>query len=456
MSAKEWTRKQTLERHQAGELTTAEAARILKVTTRQVRRLSAKYVQGSPACVRHGLCGRSPANKTSTAKLAKAVTLFTSTYRGFNDTHFVECLKEDEGVEFARSTWQRLARSAGLKATRRRRSRRYRGRRIREGQAGKMILWDGSFHDWLEGRGPKMCMMAAVDDATGALLPGAHFVPQESAAGYLRVLASVVGECGIPTSIYMDRHGSLKRNDGYWTLEEELRGEQAPTHVGQALRDFGIESIFALSPQAKGRVERLWGTLQDRLVSELRRRGISTLEDANVFLNSFRPAFNRRFNKTAREATTAWRKVPPAICVEDACAFRYESTVSNDNLVSIDGVKLQIPRPAGGRSFAQARVQVRQRLNGLWRVFYKGHCIAELCSDGVANEVHARRKRKRSAASQAFREAVRTFEAPPDKVKTKRPRKTTPIRPFNYWSEEEKARAAAKSKKLREERPAFW
>lgn len=147
-----------------------------------------------------------------------------------------------------------------------------------------MVLWDGSLHDRLEGRGPMLCLMGAIDDATGELLPGAHFVEQECAAGYLRVLKVLAETKGLPGSVYMDRHGSLKRNDGHWTLEEELRGQQEPTHVGAALQALEITVIYALSPQAKGRVERLWGTLQDRLVSELRLVGARRAVAANVVL----------------------------------------------------------------------------------------------------------------------------------------------------------------------------
>src|SRR2546428_14013768 len=136
-----------------------------------------------------------------------------------------------------------------------------------------MLLWDGSRHDWLEGRGPWLCLIAAMDDATGELLPGGHFVDQECAAGYFRVLRAVVTAHGVPWSIYMDQHGALQRNDDHWTAAEELRGKQDPTQVGQALEALAIAAIYALSPQAKGRVERLWGTLQDRLVSELRLAG---------------------------------------------------------------------------------------------------------------------------------------------------------------------------------------
>ncbi len=194
-----------------------------------------------------------------------------------------------------------------------------------------MILWDGSRHAWLEDRGPLLCLMAAVDDATGELLPGAHFVEQECAAGYLRVLLAISREKGIPLSGYMDRHGSLRRNDDHWTLEEELRGLQDPTHVGRALAALEIEAIFALSPQAKGRVERLWGTLQDRLVSELRLAGARTVEEANALLEWFRPDYNARFARPPLEVQPAWRKVRKGLDLDRICSFYYEATVQNDN-----------------------------------------------------------------------------------------------------------------------------
>ncbi len=456
MSSKEWTRKSTLERLRRGAITPGDAAQILKVTERQIRRLSAAFVPGDVIGVRHGNRGRSPSNRTPEGLRRQVLSLFADEFKGFNDTHFVELLAEEKSIVMARSTFQRIARAGGHKAARKRRSQRYRCRRVREGQKGRMLLWDGSHHDWLEGRGPKMSLMGAVDDATGELMPGAHFVPQESAAGYLRVLHDTVKEYGIPGAIYMDRHGSLKRNDGFWTLEEELKGEQTPTHIGQSLRELGIEVIYALSPQAKGRVERLWGTLQDRLVSEMRRKRIATVEDANTFVDVFRIRYNKRFGKQARESGSAWRSIPPKTVLEDVCAFRYEAVVSNDNLVSIDGVKLQIPRPEGGRSFAKATVQVRQRLSGLWRVFYKETCIAALHIDGVANEVRSRRKHKRSASTRAFMKAVKTYDAPNSKTKPKAQKSKRLSRPYNYWTKDEKIAAAKKSKFAREQRPASW
>jgi hypothetical protein len=162
--------------------------------------------------------------------------------------------------------------------------------------------------------------MGAIDDATGELLPGAHSVEQECAAGYLHVLLAIVREKGLPWSAYMDHHGSLKRNDGAWTVEEELRGEQDRTQVGAALKALDIEVIYALSPQAKGRVERLWGTLQDRLTSELRLAGTTNMKAANAVLDRHRPQHNRRFGVEAANAKPAWCPVRRGLDLEWVCA----------------------------------------------------------------------------------------------------------------------------------------
>ena len=459
MAEHEWVRKDVLERHRAGRLTTAEAAQILRLSKRQVRRLGAEFAAGGD-CVIHGNRGRAPPNKTPDGLREQVLALAQGRYLGFNDTHYVEMLRDREGITIGRATFRRWARAAGLRPVRKRRSRRYRQRRDREARAGALLLWDGSTHEWLEDRGPRMCLVAAIDDATGRVMPGAHFVPEESAAAYLRVLAAIVKEEGIPLRIYMDRHGSLKRNDDHWTLEEELTGQQTPTQVGQALADLHIESIYALSPEAKGRVERLWGTLQDRLVSELRLEGVSTLEDANRFLTSYVPRHNQRFGKPPRETVSAWRAPPPGLDIDEVCAFRYVATVSNDNVVSIDGVKLQIPRPEGGRSFARATLDVRQTLSGQWRLRLAGKCIAAIDATGPAVELRARRRRRRGKASQAFREAVRTFPAPAaTRPLPRRSLKAKPPalpRPFNHWTKAQKVAAAKRSKQLRQQRPASW
>lgn len=459
MPEKSWKRLDVLRRLAEGRLSCRQAAEILGLGQRQVRRLALKFEAQGQRCVVHGNAGRAPANRTPDETRRRIVELLGGKYIGFNDTHFTEKLVEVEGLAVGRSTVQRLARGAGVAASRPRRSRQYRSRREREAQEGLLLLWDGSRHDWLEGRGPLMCLMGAIDDATGELMPGAHFVEQECAAGYLKVLAAVVTEKGIPQKLYMDRHGSLKRNDDYWTLAEELAGEQGPTQVGQALKELGVEAIYALSPQAKGRVERLWGTLQDRLVSELRLAGVTTLEGANEKVASYRLEFNERFGTTARDSKNAWRRPQRGFDVGEACSFRYEATVGNDNVVSLGGVKLQIPRPTGGRSYAKARVQVHQLMNGHWRIKHQGQCIAELDAVGPQAELRTHRRRKRDKRGRAFEEGIRKFEAPRTAVpEPQKPgsRTARPARPYNHWTAKQKQQAAKVSKLRRAQRPAAW
>ena len=242
------------------------------------------------------------------------------------------------------------------------------------------------------------------------LLPGAHFVEAECSAGYLKVLHDIVVEKGIPLSAYGDQHSSLKRNDDHWTLAEELRGEQDQTQVGRALKALEIERIDALSPQAKGRIERLWGTLQDRLVSEMRKAGVRTLEEANAFLEQYIPRHNRRFAVPPQGSTPAWRKLRSNLDLGRICAFRYEATVLNDNTVRIQGRVIDIPAGPGGRGYAKKRVEVVQRLDGTWWVYWKDAVIAKAAATEV-DELRARRRHKHSAATRAFGKAITRIAA---------------------------------------------
>jgi hypothetical protein len=214
-----------------------------------------------------------------------------------------------------------------------------------------------------------------MDDATGAFL-GGYMVPEEDAATYLRLLRDIVRTQGIPLAIYMDRHGIFRRNDAHWTVAEQLAGRQEPTQVGRALEALGIEPIYALSPQAKGRIERLWGTFQDRLVGELRLAHAHTPAQAQQGLDAFRPAFNARFATPPASAEPAWRPVPRGVDLDRVLSFYYTATVHNDNTVRLGGHCFQVPPGPGGRGFAHAKVEVRQLLNGSWRIYNHDRLIA--------------------------------------------------------------------------------
>ena len=401
MSERQWKRLDVVEGVGAGKLTMREAATVLGLSMRQVRRLRRRVEKCGARGVVHGNRGREPSNRTPEEVVEQIVELRRKTYEGFNDQHFTEKLEMVEGIQISRASVRRILRRAGLGPPRKRRAPKHRRRRDRKPQAGQMILWDGSRHDWLEGRGSMLCLMGAIDDATGELLPGAHFVEQECAAGYLKVLKAIAEEKGLALSAYMDQHGSLKRNDGHWTLEEELRGTQDPTHVGRALELLGIEVIYALSPQAKGRVERLWGTLQDRLVSELRLASAKTAQEANAVLENYRLDHNRRFALGPRDASPAWRPVRRGMDLERVCSFYYEATVLNDNTVRLSPMVIDIPPGPRKRSYAGERVELRQILDGSWRVYLANTIIATSAASELGELRALRRHRRRppSAAS---------------------------------------------------------
>ena len=409
MGETQWKQLDAVRRIKQAALTVVQAAQLLGLSERQVRRLKQAVEKRGARGVVHGNTGRSPAHRLKASIRKRIVALMRGTYAGFNDQHFTEKLVEVEKIRVSRRTVQRLLRAAGIGAARKRRPPKHRRRRDRKPQAGLMILWDGSRHDWLEGRGPMLCLMGAIDDATSDMLPGAHFVEQECAEGYLRVLLAIAREKGLPWSAYMDRHSSLKRNDNFWTLEEELRGKQDPTQVLRALELLDIEVIHALSPQAKGRIERLWGTAQDRLTSELRLANARTVEEANAVLARYTPDHNRRFAVPPLKSEPAWRPVRKGLDLERTCSFCYEAMVSNDNAVRLAGAPIIdiLPGP-GKRSYAKARVEVRQFLDGSWRVYLSDALIATAASaTAVAlGELRALKRRKRSSAERAFRRGV--------------------------------------------------
>ena len=277
MSVQQWRKLDVVQRVERGELTVSEAALALGMSRRQMQRLRKKVKQEGHSGVVHGNAGRAPKHKTAALVAQRIVAFWRSKYLGFNDQHFTEKLREVEGLAISRETVRRILRGAGLGPARQRRSQKHRRRRDRRPQAGQMILWDGSRHDWLEGRGPPMCLMGAIDDATGELLPGAHFVDQECSIGYLRVLRDIVLEKGVPLSAYMDRHGALKRNDnqrqGGDGITDQLRGDRI-TDLRQGaffrLTDSGVRK-FASPKCARGMASPRIGARRVRGELDLRR-----------------------------------------------------------------------------------------------------------------------------------------------------------------------------------------
>src|SRR5690242_3026641 len=257
--------------------------------------------------------------------------------------------------------------SAGIGSPRKRRAPTHRQRRLVRAREGEMLLLDASLHRWLQDRGPQLTLLAFLDDATGKVLV-AEFFPTEDARGYFRLLHRLLRHFGVPLSFYGDRHSVFVRNDDHWSVEEELAGRRQPTQFGRALQQLGVTYIAAQSPQAKGRIERLWGTFQDRLTSELRLAGAHDLDTSNQVLRRFLPDHNRRFGRAPRETEKAWRPTPQSL--DHICCFHHERLVSNDNVVQWDGRRFQIPPQPQRFSFAGAKVQLHESLEGKIAIYY--------------------------------------------------------------------------------------
>jgi transposase len=350
-----------------GDMACARAAELLCLSVRQIKRLKKRMREDGEAALAHANRGRPSHRRLPDAVRAKIVQLSRSTYAGFNDHHLCEKLVEREGLSLSRETLRRLLRHHGLGSPRKRRAPAHRQRRLRSARLGELLQLDGSPHDWLEGRGPRLTALGMQDDATGKIL-AAQFFPAETTFGYLCLLRQLLRRHGVPLAFYGDHSGIFVRNDDFWTVEEQLAGKRQPTQFGRALAQLGVTFIAANSPQAKGRVERLWGVLQDRLCSELRLAQAADIDSANAVLRKFITDYNRRFARKPREMDTALRDAPQSL--DRICCLVHERIVSNDNVVQWQGARFQIPQQARRFSFAGAPVRIYQALDGRVSLYY--------------------------------------------------------------------------------------
>ncbi len=379
---------QVMERLSMETLTTCEAASLMGVSDRQVRRLRDAYMHsGIPGLV-HGNTGRSPTNKTPADVVQEVKRLCGSNglYHDFNVCHATDMLQRDHGLSIGRSTLERLLKAEGLRPARRNKRATKRSRRERSAKEGLMVQVDGSPHDWLEGRAKKMCLMGGIDDATSQVVYG-RFHPTEDQAGYLMLLRGVCTGYGIPMSVYHDKH-TILRSPKVPTIEEELCGIKPMSQVQRVMEELGIEPIAANSPQAKGRVERLWKTFQDRLIKEMRLAGVTTLEEANAFLPAFLVSYNERFSVTPRDATPAWVPLGDQPDLSRLFSTREIRTVGNDHTVSFLGKTCLILRGRNDASLATKKVEAHVTPEGEL-LFYHGHTRLDhkVCQEGVPEKV---------------------------------------------------------------------
>ena len=334
------------------------------VSTRHTRRILAAYREKGAAALAHGNRGRSPANATPSALASEAVRLARSRYAGVNHTHLSELLREREGIEIGRDTLRKILTNAGVNSPRRRRPPKHRVRRQRMPREGMLIQVDGSYHRWLGEDGPQFTLLLAVDDATG-MVADALFCELENTHSYFSLLDGLIRHCGIPIALYADRHAVFK-----YTPPSEAAA--APTQFSRAMDELGIQLIFARSPQAKGRVERMAGTFQGRLVTELRLAEAATIDDANRVLADFLPRFNQRFRVPPQHAETAYRVLDAKMCLDTTLCLKYRRRVGRDNTVKYRWRTLQLLPGTDRPSYAGVVVDVLEGLDGQLAVQHEG------------------------------------------------------------------------------------
>jgi transposase len=378
LNTQEQKRVMVLPRLVVGQLTAAEAAVLLKLSERQVRRLCAAYRKEGAAALAHGNRGRKPVQAIREEVRHQVIELATTTYAGCNYQHLRDLLADRDGIELSRTSVRRILLAAGIGSPKKQHRRPHRRRRARYAQEGMLVQIDGSRHGWLGDRGPWLTLLAAIDDATGKLA-AAVFREEEDAAGYFLLVQQLLEQHGRPLALYHDRHGIFQQNSKATeadSLEEQLAGKQDPTQFGRLVEELEITSIAARSPQAKGRVERLFGTLQERLVVQLRLADAHTLDQANRVLASYVPRFNAQFAVAAAQEGSAYRPLQETLHAADLFCFKYLRIVAADNTISFAKQRLQLLPDAQRRSYARARVQVHEHFDGHLSVHLAGRCVA--------------------------------------------------------------------------------
>jgi winged helix-turn helix protein len=377
LSAKERERLKVLHEIEQGHLTQVEAARRLRLTDRHVRRLLGRVrVEGDPGVV-HRLRGRPSNRRLPPALETRVLDRVRQRYADFGPTLAAEHLAQ-EGLMVSRETLRKWMKAAGLWRPRRQRAQSVHVWRERRAAWGELVMWDSSPYAWLEERGPASQLILMIDDATSRIW--GRFAEHDSTEENFRVLEGWLGRHGRPLAYYTDK-------DSLFTInrppqpDEQLRDEQPRTQIGRALQELGIEWIAAHSPQAKGRIENVFGTLQDRLVKEMRLAGVHTLAQANDFLPLvFVPFWEQRFAVAPRRRQNAHRSLGRDHRLEEILSVRVARTVANDHTVSWDRQHWGLAREQVRAGMRGARVEVERRLDGShWLRFRGGYLPLHPC-----------------------------------------------------------------------------
>ena len=372
LSQEERDRLHLLRELERGELRQVAAAQRMKLTDRQVRRLLQRLREQGDRAVIHRLRGRPSNRKFAVSFQRKVLARVGQRYADFGPTLAAEHLAQ-EGLALSRETLRNWMTQAAFWRPRRQRVKKIHVWRERRASFGELVMQDSSPFRWLEDRGPACQLIAVIDDATNRI--HAQFVEHDTTEENLRTLGGWLRRYGRPLAHYTDKN-SIFRSNRPAAISEQLRGERAHSQFGRALQELGIEWIAAQSPQAKGRIERLFATLQDRLVKEMRLAGIASLEAANHFWETrFLPKWEQRFTVAPRNPRNAHRQLGRAQRLDEVLSVRAVRKVAQDHTVSWEGNLWGVPREEVCAGLRGAAVEIERRLDGSHWLRYRGRYL---------------------------------------------------------------------------------
>lgn len=328
-----------------GQCTIKQVSTALGISERRVKQIKKEVKENGIKSIQHGNRGRKPKNTISDETKNKILELRHSyEYEISNFKHFQELLSERENINISYSALYKILRQAGIKSPKKHRKTKLHHRRKRKDSEGMMLQADGTPFDWFE-NGEKYSLHGFIDDATGKIT-GLYMCKNECLLGYLEVLRQTLENFGIPISLYPDKYSVFfppKKVDDHITIEEQLNGRQKGiTQFGRIVEELGIEMFPASSPQAKGRIERLWETLQSRLVTEFRINHITTIEQANEFLKGYINRYNSKFCVTANNSKSVFLKLPKRYNLDELLCVKFERAIDNAGVFSLNNSKFQV------------------------------------------------------------------------------------------------------------------
>ena len=355
MRQKELKRLHVIHKVMEGELTQVEAAEILTLSERQIGRIVKRIREEGDKGIQHRSRGKESRRRLPKRLKDRVVELYLQRYKGFGPTFTAEKLFEIDAIDLSKETVRKWLIEAG-QWQRGRKPRTHRQWRERKWHCGEMVQMDGSHHDWFEGRRPKCVLMGYIDDATGRIF--CRFYEYEGTIPAMDSFKRYIRAHGIPMSVYFDKHTTYK-STAEPTIEDEINGTEPLSEFGRSLRELGVNLIHAHSPQAKGRVERMFNTLQDRLVKEMTLRGIHTIEEANRYLKIYLSSHNKRFSVKPKEQNDLHRDIPKGLDLDKILCIRTERTLRNDSTIAHNGKLYQIQEAVKSK-----KVLVQERVNG--------------------------------------------------------------------------------------------